>query len=68
MADSDRTRLVNEYHAALQAYSRAVGELQGISGAQFGEAYRRAEAARLACEACRMALEEHERTAADRAS
>ena len=59
--DSEQIRLVNEYHIALQAYSRAVDALRGLSGPQFDAAYQQAEKARLACEKCRMALENHER-------
>ena len=53
--------MISEYHAALQAYSRAVNALQGCSGPQFDEAYLQAEQARLECEKCRIALEDHER-------
>jgi len=52
---SMRQRLVEEYHAAVKAYSEAVRQLNTESGNNFDGAYRRVEEARAACEASRKA-------------
>ena len=60
--DGERAKLVNEYYSSLQTYSQAVSKLRGLSGTEFEYAYQEAERARLACERCRIKLEDHETT------
>ena len=50
-----RQKLVEEYHAAVKAYSEAVRQLNTESRDNFDGAYQRAEEARVVCEASRKA-------------
>ena len=56
----EQTRLIDEYHASVKAYSEAVSRLIGLDGPEFDEAYKRSEEAREACETCRAALRKDE--------
>jgi hypothetical protein len=56
-----RQKLVDEYHAAVKAYSEAVRRLRSATTDDFEEAYERAEAARAVCEASRAAWLDYEK-------
>jgi len=51
-------KLAERYRAALRAYVRAANSLEGLSGPEFEEAYRRAEEARQEFERLRAQLHE----------
>jgi hypothetical protein len=60
MEPRERERIGGEYYSAVKAYSDAVGRLIGLTGADFTEAYRQAEAFRTKCDDCRKVFDELE--------
>lgn len=58
--DESKERVVQQYHAAVKAYSDAVSRLLGLNSAEFRAAYDQAEALRLIAEKHRVALQRFE--------
>lgn len=58
---SEREKIMERYRAAIKHYRTTIAFLEAGSGAEFEEAYRRAEQARQTFELVRKELKEHMR-------
>ncbi len=56
MNDRLRERFVDEYLAAVKAYTESVGRLRTALGAEFDHAYKLVKEAHARCESCRAAF------------
>lgn len=66
MPGSERERLINQYQAAVQAYSDAVRRLVGLTGTEFRKAHEEAEQLRESSEQHRLVVGKVERLTARR--